>query len=617
MKYPLTAALFGAALVVPFPAMADAPMEILVVTPTRSAEKSSKAIADTTVITADEIRKSHAPDLPTLLRDVVGVEVSQPGGRGKPASVYLRGSNSDEVLVLVDGVRMNSATLGTTAISQLMADQIDHIEVVRGNVSSVYGTGAIGGVIQIFTKHGHGAPAVNASAGVGSLGTRRVSAGIGGSSGNTDFSVQASSFRTDGVSALNPALVPTANPDRDGYRNNSVSANLGHAFNAYHRVTASLLGSYGNNQYDGSFGSPTDVNVSKQQMWKLSLASDDQIGDNWHSRLQVADGVDQYRDYLNGAPTAYFGSPSSLFQTASRQLTWQNNLQLSKANQLLLGAESLRQHVSTDIIPGYAVTTRTVNSVFAGYTGQFAAHRLQLNLRQDQNSQYGRVNTWLAGYGYAFNDAWRATASVSTAFKAPTFNDLYYPNYGNPLVRPEHSHNMEGGLHYRTGTQQVAMVYFDNRITDLINPVLVDPVNFVYRALNVGSARINGVELRYAGQIGDTGVKAALTSQNPHDARTGVQLDRRAKVHGSLALTHRFGELEAAVAWRYSGTRPDSSNTKTLPAYNVISVTGSYPLGQQMRLVLRGDNLTNQNDATAWGFNFLGPRFFVGVDYRQ
>ncbi|HKB60022.1 MAG TPA: TonB-dependent receptor [Gallionellaceae bacterium] len=624
MKYPLfAAALLGAALssspgfADEPPAGTDQPMEILVETPTRTAEKSGKTIADTTVITAKDIRKSHAPDLPTLLRDVVGVEIAQPGGIGKPAGVYLRGSNSDEVLVLVDGVRMDSATLGTTAIDQLMADQIDHIEVVRGNVSSLYGTGAIGGVIQIFTKRGRGAPAANASVGVGSLGTRRVSAGIGGAQGDTDFSVQVSSFKTDGVSALNPVLVPNANPDRDGYRNNSVSASLGHSFNADHRVSASLFGSYGDNQYDSGFGLPTDVNVNKEQMWKLALASDDQISDIWHSKLQVANGVDQYRDFLNGAPTAFFGSPSSLFQTASNQLGWQNTLDVSAGQQLVLGAESLREQVSTDITPGYAVTARTINSVYAGYTGQFGAHELQLNLRQDRNSQYGNVNTWLTGYGYSFNDAWRATASYSTAFKAPTFNDLYYPNYGNPAVRPEHSRNMEAGLHYHAGMQQVDMVYFDNRIADLINPVLVDPVNYIYRALNVDSARISGVELSYDGRFGDTGVKAAWTDQNPHDALTGVQLDRRARVHGSLGVTHHFGKLDAGVEWQHSGTRPDASNTRTLPAYDVFGVTGTYALGKATSLVLRGDNLTNQNNAAAYGYNYLGPTFFVGINYRQ
>jgi vitamin B12 transporter len=614
------AALLAAALSSPCPAQADESMEIDVVTPTRTAQAAGKAIADTTVITADDIRKEHAPDVPTLLRNVAGVEISQPGGIGKPASVYMRGTNSDQVLVLVDGVRINSATTGTTAIDQLMTDQIDHIEVVRGNVSSLYGSEAIGGVIQIFTKHGHGAPAFNASAGVGSLGTRRAAAGVGGAEGGTDFNVQVSTFRTDGVSALNPALVPTANPDRDGYRNNSISANVGHAFSADHRISASLFGSNGNNQYDSAFGLPTDVNTNKEQMWKLSLASDDQINDTWHSKLQVATGVDQYRDYLNGAPTVLFGTPSSLFQTASTQLGWQNTLHVSDHNQLLLGAESLRQHVSTDITPGYLANARTVNSFYAGYTGRFDAHQLQANVRQDRNSQYGTANTGLLGYGYAFSDAWRATTSYSTAFKAPTFNDLYYPNYGNPALRPEYSHNVEAGLHYAAQGQHVDFVVFHNRIDDLISPNAAGT-----SAVNINRARIRGAELMYAGQFGDTGLKGALTSQSARDATSNQPLVRRARLYGNLGVTQQVGAWQLGGEWQYSASRYDNftdpvtfaTSSEVLPGYNVFNLSAACAVSKSTTVQLRGDNLTNRNDSNAYGYNPLGRRFFVSVNYQQ
>ena len=611
----IAAALFGAA-ILPSSAFADESMEISIVTPTRTPQSPGRAIADTTVISADDIRKAQAPDVPTLLRGVVGVEVSQPGGMGKSASLFLRGTNADQVLVLIDGVRMNSATTGTTAIDQLSTDQIERIEVVRGNVSSVYGSEAIGGVIQIFTKRGHGAPAANASAGLGSQGTQRFSAGIGGAEDGNDFSLQLSSFKTDGVSALNPALVPGANPDRDGYRNNSVSANAGHAFSADHRVSASLFGSYGSNQYDSAFGLPTDVNVNKAQLWKLALASDDQISEAWHSKLQLANGVDQYRDYLNGAPVAFFGQPSSLFQTSSNQASWQNALRLSEASLLLLGAESLRQQVSTDINPGYLNNSRTVNSFYAGYTDQYEAHQLQANLRQDRNSQFGTANTWLLGYGYALSDGWRATASYSTAFKAPTFNDLYYPGYGNPALRPERARNAEAGLRYHAGSQQFDLVYFNNRISDLINGVF-DPVTFVYQAQNVNRASIEGFELNYAGQFGDTGVKAGITGQNPRDAATGVQLDRRARVHGSLGLTQQLGDWQLGAEWLHSGTRPDASNTRTLAAYNVVNLTAGYALSKALKLQVRADNLGNQNDSSAYGYNPLGRRIFASINYQQ
>jgi len=588
------------------------PMEIMVVTP-RVKQPLSQSLSSTTVISAEDIRNAQAPDVPTILRDVAGVEVSQPGGIGKPASLFLRGTNSNHVLVLVDGVRVNSATTGTTSIDQLMPDQIDHIEVARGNLSSLYGSEAIGGVVQIFTKKGHGAPAANVSAGFGNQGTRKAAAGFGGSSDATDFNLQLSTFKTDGVSALNPAINPGANPDRDGYRNNSLSANVGHAFNADHRLSATVFGSIGNNQYDSAFGLPTDVNTNREQMWKYSLASEDQLSEAWHSKVQVANGVDQYRDFLNGAPVPF----GSLFATTSNQLTWENTLKLDDSKQLLLGAEGLRQKVSSDISPGYLQDTRRINSVFGGYTGRYGAHQMQLNLRQDNYSQYGGETTGLVGYGYALTDTWRATASYSTAFRAPTFNELYYPNYGNPALKPERSRNFEAGLrYYAAGGQQFDLVYFDNRIRDLINSVLVNPATFAYLAENVNEARITGAELSYAAHLGDTGVKAALTAQNPRDAVTGVQLDRRARVHSSLALTQPVGAWQFGGEWLYSGKRPDSGNTQTLAAYNVLNLTAGYAVSKDTRLSLRLDNITNQNDSSAYGYNPLGRRWFVAFNYQ-
>jgi vitamin B12 transporter len=611
----LLAAILCAAPSIVHSAVDDSPGEI-VVTATRLEQPLKQSLSSTTVITAQDIRNSQAPDVATILRSVAGIEIDQSGGTGKTAGLFLRGTDSSHALVLVDGVRVNSATTGATSLDQLMLDQVERIEIVRGNVSSLYGSEAIGGVVQVFTRRGHGAPAANASAGFGNQGTRRLSAGLGGAVEGTDFSVQLSTFRTDGVSALSPALVSTANPDLDGYRNNSLSANVGHAFSADHRVSASLFGSNGNNQYDNAFNlNLTDANSSRAQMWKFSLASDDQITAAWHSRLQLANGVDQYRDFLNGQAVA----GGALYQTGSDQLTWQNALQLDDSQRLLLGAESLRQKVASDMSPGYVQDTRQVNSLFAGYTGTYGAHQAQLNLRRDNNSQYGGNTTGLLGYGYGLTDAWRATASYSTAFRAPTFNELYWPDTGfgggNPALRPERSRNLEAGLRFASDAQQFDAVYFDNRIRDLISS---------WPPANINKARINGVELSYAGRFGDTGVKAALTSQNPRDDITGAQLIRRAKLHSSLGLTQRIGTWQVGGEWLHSGTRQDNYfdpstftvSSQTLPAYNVFNLTAGYAINKDTRLSLRADNLTNQNDSSAYGYSPLGRRVFVGIHYQ-
>ena len=596
-------------------------LDEIVVTATRVAQPLKQSLSSATVITQQDIKDSQAVDVRTLLRGVAGVEISSPGGYGKSSltgDVYLRGGDGTHALVLLDGVRISSATTGTTEIEQLMLDQIERIEVVRGNVSSLYGSEAIGGVVQIFTKRGHGAPALNVSAGVGSQGTQRLSAGFGGVTDSTDFSVQLSTFKTDGVSALNPVLIPNANPDRDGYRNNSLSANVGLAFNVDHRISATLFGSDGNNQYDSTSNlNQADVNSNRAQIWKLSLASDDQITETWHSKMQLANGVDQSRDFLNGQPTA-------LFQTSNSQLTWQNTLQLDKRNVLNLGVENLTQQVVSDV--AFTTKNRKVNSAFAGYTGNYGSHQVQANLRQDGYSDFGQSNTGLLGYGYAINDAWRATASVSTAFRAPTLNDLFFPftNFGggftfggNPNLQPEHSRNRELGLHYAEGTQHFDAAYFDNRISGLITGNNLP----AFAMVNLGEARIDGLELGYTVRFGDTGVKAALTSQNPRNVGTGPVLTRRAKQHGSLGVTQQLGVWQVGGEWQYSESRPDVNLTTgtpvTLPSYNVINLTAGHAINKNLKLSLRADNLTNQNDSNAYGYNPLGRTLFVGLSYQQ
>src|SRR5450759_4790878 len=322
----ITVALFGA-IALPFAAYAETPMELLIVTPTRMPQSLDKTIADTTVLNEQDIQKSGAPDVPTILRNVAGVEFSQNGGTVKSSGLYLRGTDSAHVLVLVDGVRINSATTGTTALDQLMLDQIERIEVVRGNVSSLYGSEAIGGVIQIFTKRGHGAPAFNASAGLGGHGTQRLAAGFSGEVNDNSFSVNVGKVKTDGVSAINTSIA-TTNPDKDGYDNTTFNAQVKHAFNDYHQLSASLFSTRGDSQYDTVYDATfhptatTDRNNTKTALEKLSLTSDDQLNAMWHSKLNWARDTDDSKDYLNDVE-------DFRFKTVNNQLAWQNELQLA------------------------------------------------------------------------------------------------------------------------------------------------------------------------------------------------------------------------------------------------------------------------------------------------
>ena len=592
----------------------NGPLEILIVTGTRTAQPLKQSLSNVTVITQQDIQASQAVDVPSVLKNLAGVEYYQSGGVGKLSNLFLRGTESDHVLILLDGVRINSATAGTTAIDQLMLDQVERIEVVRGNVSSLYGSEAIGGVIQIFTKRGKGAPAFNVSGGVGSHNTQRLSAGFGGTTGSSQFNMQASKYTTAGVSAIKPELVPGIQPDKDGYDNTSLSANVRYAFNLDHSLSATAFNSAGDNQYDTLRYDPntyalvslsTDNNTNKEQLSKFSLTSDNRFSESWQSKLQLAQGTDDYKDYLNGAQ-------SSSLKTDNRQIGWQNTLALSSVGNVLLGLENLNQQVTGNT--AYTKTERKVNSLFGGYTGNYSAHQVQANIRQDRYSDFGIANTGLLGYGYAINDAWRATASISTAFKAPTFNDLYYPVLwgGNPNLKPEHSRNKEIGMHYVVDDQRIDAVYFDNRIRDLIAG---------FPSMNINQARSDGIEVSYAGQFGDTGVKAALTSQNLRDTQTGLALLRRAKTFSNLGVTQQLGAWKVGGEWQYSGKREDrdinTSARTTLASYNLLNLTAHYDINKQVKLALRADNLFDQDYMLAHGYNTLGRTLFVGVNYQQ
>lgn len=596
----ITAALFGA-ITFPFLAHAETPIELVIVTPTRMPQSLDKTITDTTVLNEQDIQKSGAPDVPTLLRSLAGVEVAQSGGLGKVSSIYMRGTNSNHVLVLLDGVRINSATAGTTALEHITLDSIERIEVVRGNVSSLYGSEAIGGVIQLFTKRGRGAPAFNASAGLGSHGTQRLAAGFSGSVDATSFSVNVGKVKTDGVSAINTQISPAANPDKDGYDNTTFDAQVQHAINADHQLSASLFSTRGDSQYDNAFGSATDRNNTLAAIEKLSLTSDNQLSAMWHSKLNLARGTDDSKDYLNGVE-------NSRFKTANNQVVWQNELQLADTQRVNLAAEHLGQAVSATTL--FNQTTRNVNSLLAGYVGEYGAQQVQLNLRQDRYSDFGTANTGLIGYGLSFADNWRATASVSNAFKAPTFNDLFYPGYSNPNLRPERAQNKEVGLRYVAAGQSVNAVYFDNRIRDLIAS------NSTFTTvINVNQVRIDGLELSYVGDFGDTHLKANVTSQNPRDTLTGKTLPKRAKNYASIAASHNFGAWNSGAELRYSGTRQEGTNT--LLSYQLFNLNAGYKIGSHLNLSLRVDNLFNRDYSEAYSYNTLGRTLFIGLNYQQ
>lgn len=588
-------------------------LDEVVVTASRSEQPLNQTLQSTSVITQRDILESGASDVPSLLRNLAGVEVAQTGGMGSQSSLYLRGSNSTHTLVLVDGVRIGSATTGATAIDQLILDQVERIEVVRGNVSALYGSEAIGGVVQIFTKHGKGAPQASVSAGYGTHATRRASAAFGGEVEGAAFHVGVSKLATDGVSAINTTLAPSANPDADGYDNTSVSARAGYAFNNAHRLDASVLHSLGKVQTDNAFGLATDRDESDATLSKWSLASSNRLLDSWESRVTVAQGMDDLVSRSNGLKT-------SAYKTVSQQLAWQNTLNVGDQGVLMLAAERLKQNVSGTT--AFSADTRSTNSLLAGYTADYGVHQVQINVRQDKYSDFGSANTGLLGYGLRIGDTLRLTANVSTAFKAPTFNDMYWPlevspwgSYsGNANLKPERARNLELGAHYKRGKVYLDASLFQNRIRDLI-AYTSDPVTSAGTMSNIDEAIIEGMELVYGVKHDSIEVENAITLQSPRNVKTGAILSRRAQTMNTLTVARRFDSGRVGFEWRSSGERKDGANT--LVGYDVINLTAQWRLTSNLGLNARVDNLFGQDYMLVHQYNTLGRTLFVGLNYQQ
>lgn len=582
--------------------------DAVVVTASRAEQQVREVIPHTTVIGAREIRESGAADLLSLLRREAGFEFSQNGGIGTVSGTFLRGASANQVLVLVDGVRISNLNFGSTRLDQLMLDQIERVEIVRGNVSSLYGSGAIGGVIQVFTRRGAGVPRASVDAGLGAEGTRRLRADYSGEAGGTRFSFNVSRYHTDGFSAIDPRIAPNANPERDGYRNDSYSVSLSQRFAPGHEAGLRWLSSHGRIEFDNAFHLPADRHSAGSELESAVLYSNNQLGARWFSQLALSLGRDRYGDERNGNVT-------SRVRTRNSELRWQNDLVLAPDHGLMLGADLLRQEISSTTT-SYTRTGRDVEAFLAGYRGRFGRHALQFNLRLEDYSDFGRANTHFAGYGYELSDRWRLTASASRAFRAPTFNELFFPGFGNPSLRPERARSLEAGLQYAAGAHLARLVAFRSRITDLIGG---------FPIVNVNRAEIDGVELSYRGALAGFDLRASFTVQDPEQidaAGVRSQLVRRARSFGSLSAGRAIGPWRLAAEVLASSQRFDNHITAfpaqrvPLSGYEVVNLVADYRLGADTVLQGRLDNAFDAGYQLAHGYNTQGRKLTVQLRHR-
>lgn len=572
-----------------------------VVTAGRVEQRLADALRTVVVVTARDIESSGQLSLAQVLQQFGGVETATSGGIGSATSIFLRGSNSSHALVLVDGVRIGSATLGTTAIENIPLAQIERIEIVSGPASGLYGSDAIGGVIQIFTRSGNRSPGASVSAGYGTYNTRSLRAQLGGSEGGTSYSLAAGYHETDGHNATRPTIsFDRYNPDDDGYRNTNVSAKLSHRFDERNELGAALLHSDGRTKFDN--GLATD-DRTEQSLSTVSAFSRNRFTERWESLVRLARGRDDSESV---------GSFPDRFRTDQDQALWQNTFRF-EGQTVIAGLEYLGQKV--DATTAYEANKRTVRSAFAGYVGEFGAHSLEASLRRDDNSQFGSPTTGSVGYGYLAAKGAKLRAVYGEGFHAPSFNDLYYPGFGNPDLKPERSKSAEIGLQLEGGAQRFSATAFDNRIEDLI-VFFFDPDTNFFGPANLAKARIRGLDLAWEGRVADVRLRAKGTFQDPKSDDTGKQLPRRAKQFGSFLASRAFGAWTVGAEMVASSHRfetADESPAARMAGYAIANLTASWAFARGWQADLRWNNVTDKDYEQVQGYRTPGSNVFVSV----
>jgi len=583
--------------------------QTVVVTAGRTAQLLTDTIPHTTVLTRTDIEGSQAIDLASLLATEAGVQLSSNGPRGTATSLFVRGAQARQVVVLVDGVPMarHDAT-GQIGIEHLMLDQVDHIEIVRGNASALYGAGAIGGVIQIFTRASASAPS-QASVRIegGSRGLVHGSAQVLQNWGATQLSLGVSGERDKGYSALDASQVKAANPDRDGYRNTSAALNLTHALAPGQTLGAGWVHSDGKLDYDSSFASPVDTQRSRTRKDLVHVSSSNAMSSAWTSRVRLSSQREDTWDDTSGD----FGYHAE-YRTTVDSLNWDNSVALSQTFSLNGGLDYQRQRIDADDgFGGQYDHARTLSAVFGGARASFGAHDLSAQLRYDRVSGTDSRTSGSLGWAWQFDPAWKAMASVSNAFGVAPLGYLYAPYFGNPSLKPELSRSAELGLQWAVTNHRLRATLFQTRITDEID---YDTSTFSFG--NIARTRNRGLELSYNGRFGGTELRGSLTSQHAIDDVTGQRRLRRSDLLGSLALSQDLGQgWRLGLALRHAGDRPDNNN-RTLPAYTVADLTAQWDMSRAIQWFARVENVADAHFQTATNYNQPARGFFAGLRWK-
>jgi vitamin B12 transporter len=578
----------------------------IVVTATRTAQTVDELLAPVTVITREDIENSQAQSLQELLRGTPGLSVSNNGGMGKVTSFFLRGTESDHVLVLIDGTKVGSATVGTTAFQHLPLDNIERIEIVRGPHSSLYGSEAVGGVIQIFTRKKEGKFTPNLSVSAGSYDTQHIAGSLSYGNDHRWIHVTAAGLTSNGFNACKgePGVGGcfTSEPDIDGYKRRSGSANIGFRIARDTGLNIAWLRADGETQFDGSF-----VNESDSVQDVLSAGVNTRLLASWYVNLKAGSSTDEEKNYLNG-------SFRTRFKTQRDSASLRNDFSMKNGGLLSLGMDYLNDKINSTT--DYAVTSRDNKGVYVQYQQPISRQQILVRARRDDNEQFGGKQTGGVAWGLAISAKARLIVSYGTAFKAPTFNELYYPGFGNPDLKPETSENYEISLRIHKTRHRLSVTAYQTVIDNLIG---FDATSGA--PANIDQARINGIEAQWVFTAIDWAIKSNATWLDPENRASSVnngnELPRRAPASLRIDVDKTIARSTIGMTVIAEGRRYDDlANTQSLAGYATLDWRAATVFRNDWRLQFSIKNILDKDYETAAYYNQPGRTLQLGLTYQ-
>lgn len=590
-------------------AQAATDLDEIVVTPTRTAQTVDESLTSVTVISREDIERSQPATVTELLRSQAGIHISHNGGIGKTSSVFLRGTNADHVLVLIDGVRASSATLGEFSWSNFSPAQIERIEIVYGPRASLYGSDAIGGVIHIFTRTPRGA---SARFTLGSDETKAGQVAFGG--GETwRYSITAGGLNTGGIPVVK-------NDDADvGYDNRNLTLALDGALSSRTDLKLSATQAEGTNELD-----PETGNIDyRNRVLSARLRHD--TAERWHQTLTLGHALDESRSFSPFMPAT--------ITTNRLSASWQHDVALGHGL-LSAGIDHWQDEAEKDD-SGIIDETLRNTGLFLQHQFGLAGGDINLAIRQDEHSEFGSETTWSAAWGMDVTDRTRISASHGTAFKAPTVNDLFWPHgsseffgttyitEGNPDLRPESSRTTEVILRQQlSDSSHLAATAYYTEVENLIDwqSTQTGADEYTFRPDNVSEASIRGLTLQAGTRLAGWSVNGSFDYLDALDEARDEQLDRRPKRTLKISANRIVGRHDLGIEGLAFSDRLDNNGATELDAYQLVNLQYRYRLGKDFMLGARVENLLDEDYVLAKSFsgefNTLDRSIYVSLSYQ-